>query len=535
MSLRDVSCAYFALSIGLAVILPRTAAAQTSPRQNVPLPGGPASGAVVFDQPQKQTLETAEDIEIFRHILHDELQSPYQRITQVIGMPYNMDMASSMGMMPGGMVERPVVVEVEKPLAVYLPHHGVVYQLTVPPPAPEAEPAKPGDAAKQKPLSRWEKMHRRLLGQKAPERRSGDPSGSVGEPLGGSGSGYSGVGGPMSALGEVGARMSGLVENPERVQAGRTRTQLVEALLDILAENGRHFRHLAKDDHLTVAITFRRPEPQPRTASPGMPGTEAMGEDYGTSGEMMSRYGSAGGYGGAYGGAAGSAGDDAGGYNPGIGAGVVTKYPAKYRAGAVPGASQNRPGGNLELQGDLHLRQGDYQKAIEAYEKALIDAGLTVAHLHTVDLGGGASQIELSVDESGSEGDTGMTITMPHRPLKPDEQRLIRKYIQAQVGAGNLATAQHVLTALKEADAKSAKSAGAGTGDAAAAETPKHIPLPARLIVSVTKADCDAVAVGKISRDQFRQNAAVHFDNPAALQEPNRRSEKDPFGNQFKP
>lgn len=94
----------------------------------------------------------------------------------------------------------------------YLKGHGVVYSLTLPPPARDPRPQAP--KSPPKPLSDWERIRRDVRQEK-----------------------------PAAAEAE---------NQPKESTLG-------DIVLKTLADNGRNFSQLGKDESLTVAITFRAP------------------------------------------------------------------------------------------------------------------------------------------------------------------------------------------------------------------------------------------------------------------------------------
>jgi hypothetical protein len=186
---------------------------------------------------------------------------------------------------------------------VHLEGAGAIYQLEAP--MPRAEPEGAGEAGPggREPLSRWERTRRALSsgrveaskvrvtgwlrGGNTPQAIELTPDAIMGHP---------GIG-------------------PKR--AGPTREALIDRILEVLAENGRHFRHLAPDERLVVAFTFERKSVGAGEAPAGM-------------------------------------GDSSMPFIPGTGA------PGGFDPRTPP-----------EIAGDLHLRQEAYGLATEAYKLAL--------------------------------------------------------------------------------------------------------------------------------------------------------------------
>jgi len=96
----------------------------------------------------------------------------------------------------------------------YLKGYGIVYTLTLPPPA---RPHKPeAAAAAPKPVSEWEQVRRQVRGEK---------------------------------------------DKPKPPAPEAKRPSISETVLRVLAENGHHLSQLAEEESVTVAITFREPRP----------------------------------------------------------------------------------------------------------------------------------------------------------------------------------------------------------------------------------------------------------------------------------
>ena len=205
--------------------------------------------------------QMAEDIEILRRLLGKELlRRPSLQCAAchdagwgAMFSTYDQGKAHIFSLPLERIDHHPAVGHASVSEGIYLKGYGVVYAVTLPP-GPHEEilvQAKP----KMKPLSDWERIRKELHGEF------------------------------LDLSAEV-----GLARLPS----------LTDTILHVLAENGRHFSRLGKDEKLTVAVTFRPPEAPPAK-------TETLSKQ------------------------------------------------AK----------------DFELQGDLHLRQGDLKEAVAAYEKGL--------------------------------------------------------------------------------------------------------------------------------------------------------------------
>jgi hypothetical protein len=155
---------------------------------------------------------------------------------------------------------------------------------------------------------------------------------------------------------------------------------------------------------------------------------------------------------------------------------------------------------NDELTGDLLLRQHQYQKAVEAYDKAVskqaanyFGESLNVGIADT-NRDGTPDQLVIKDEPSGKQWQIGLS--------------LYRKMIQANVGAGNIDRATAMLATLQRA-MKSPVTDSPSTGASSGKRE-----LPARLVISVTKEQADLVHTGKLRRDEFKKQAIV-VDIPA--------------------
>ena len=138
--------------------------------------------------------------------------------------------------------------------------------------------------------------------------------------------------------------------------------------------------------------------------------------------------------------------------------------------------------------GDLHMRQGNQKKAIEAFEKALRQS-------------------------FSSGGDFYNQITFPPGGLSPTNQRLMKKLGAAQIGAGNFEKARQVLDNLSRAEAAASKASKNGPSQ-----------FPAQLVVSVMKSDLDAIANGKIKSEEFKKRASLRYLDPSDFQQKESKS-----------
>lgn len=196
---------------------------------------------------------------------------------------------------------------------------------------------------------------------------------------------------------------------------------LADVILKVLADNGKHFGQLKPEETLTVAVTFRHGTAQPIAVfhDATVPGGQAQ-----TTGQAK---------------------------------------PAsdKDSSGAAKPATTAR---DYVLLGDLHLKQGKLQDALQSYEAA--------------------ARIEPKVAK-----DPAIL------------ERLAQVY--AAQGAKDQAAAMiaHARKLQEDAAAQQAKNTQGGESSAA--------PLPAKLIVSISKRVLDQVGSGNLSMEAFRKEAHV--------------------------
>ena len=259
-----------------------------------------------------------------------------------------------------------------------------------------------------------------------------------------------------------------------RPQDAPTRDAVVEKVLDVLAENGHNFRALGPEERITVAITFGK---QVSAAASHL--FQSLGDPFRAKGDQ--RVGRP---------------DTVGSGNELFFEGL--RLSAVRESETVPDGGVSVPkqralnlagelaflGDGRTAEGDLHLRQGNHAKAVEAYTKAIRES-------------------------SGRD-------PYKDRPRESDVS-LYKKLLQAQAGSGDLGKMQQLLELLTAVE------------NLEPAEQ-RRVPVPARLVISVTKAQCDAVAADEISRKEFREQADVDYFDPAEKADalkPERESDED--------
>jgi len=222
-----------------------------------------------------------------------------------------------------------------------------------------------------------------------------------------------------------------------------------DIILQVLADNGAHLSRLRDDERLTVVVTFH--DRGSSLMSGALPTAVS-----GTLGLTTSQ------------GAVG-------------GQNLYAPRLASPQTVAPLGAQNRAPSSarDYELLADLHLKQQEYQTAIEAYKKAI-----------------DAYQEEAKSGQSG-DGDAG-------RNLRP----LLLRQAQAQLGLGQADRAMELL--------QKARSANPGSSPATTAkESTKDSGkprIPSKLIISATKRQLDQVAQGKMTPEEFRKSATIDED-----------------------
>lgn len=347
------------------------------------LPAADRAPEPTKDPQTAKNLEMAEDLEIMGAVVRTALREVYAwpepcrgaKVSPLLGTWGGASCAQCHA-------AHPATLRLQRPEGAYLDGYGAVYQMELDAPPPEEKRADP---------SATEDQHRRgpAAWESAIDRLRGDPT----------------------------LQPSQKAEVAERTYRMPTKDNLVEKLLDVLADNAGNFRHLKPQDRLSVAITFPR--------------CKAAGEL---------------------------------GYNINSNLPVVTLNDGVVHAGTLD------PRNSHEVYGDLHMRQGNYQRAIKEYEAWFGDP--------------------------------------PMRKPPGEARRYYLKLAQAYTGAGELDTAQKTI-----ALAMRYRKPEAGNASAPAS---RAIPLPARLIVSVPKARLDEVAARKMKREELNQHATVDYFNPPA-------------------
>jgi len=362
--------------------------------------------------PVAENLEMAEDVEVMSEVLRRALAEVYTpRVLAEVWLARNPECAQCHtrpvpGITEQGLLETservninslaqvdlrdpwcqfscPGKAAVECPMGTYLEGYGIVYQVRLDVPPPEQQQAE--DTA---------------------DKDNGD----------------SGVGRPWDNALRALRGQPPLLPNPVKEEPVLpAKNDLVNRLLDVLAENAGNLRRLEPQDRLTVAITF--------------PGSKGK-------------------------------------YSP-------TSRDAEWAAGVdralhdfdemfpkSPHGDVSLVRGSHEVSGDLHVRQQNYQKAVESYRKAIEALG----------------------------------------DSKP-RSVLVLKLIQAYVALGDLEKAEQLIKKMRVTKSSSENSH-------APQEPRQAIPVPAKLIVSATKSQLSDAAAGKMAREELKKQATIQYFNP---------------------
>jgi tetratricopeptide (TPR) repeat protein len=259
--------------------------------------------------------------------------------------------------------------------------------------------------------------------------------------------------------------LRGEKSDPDKaVQAPQT--SLADVLLKVLAENGQHFTQLAEDERLSVVVTL--PPIQACSQCHAKSGAALMPGDTRTK-HALNR----------------------------LRAAVQDEVPewTERRAADKKDAEidqqvqSNKANAQKQvLLGDLHVKQGRYQEAVETY---------LAAYKAYVDLRTWKRRADL--DRRGQP--------VPDRELDLAVVNVLTKLAQAHLALGRHQKALEFL--------ETAGRYARGTDEAPARDkAPKakdELALPAKLTVSAPKKLLDQVGSGKITFEQFRKDATVDY------------------------
>ncbi|MBW3600108.1 MAG: hypothetical protein KY475_22900, partial [Planctomycetes bacterium] len=215
-------------------------------------------------QERRRDRERAEDAAIFSAILREDLRQLY-------------------AVDPHAKLSDPADDAIGQPLGAYLPEYGLVVQVQAPPPYKPPSSAADGEA-QEPPLSRWEAARRYVRGE-APAPATWGQGCKACHVVDAE---TAFLVDAETAFRNRGSLFFGLGEGAEHWHRstpgvpGPTVEQVQAALVNILAENGRHLRNLQRDDRVTIFLHYRRPptsatEPSREPAAPS--GDNARAEE----------------------------------------------------------------------------------------------------------------------------------------------------------------------------------------------------------------------------------------------------------------
>jgi hypothetical protein len=249
---------------------------------------------------------------------------------------------------------------------------------------------------------------------------------------------------------------------------------LAEVLLKIMADNGKHFEYLPETENFTIVVTFRGSAPL-HSYGPGMSGGRPR--TGGGMGSGMSGMSSSSGLkssGAPFGSATTSSQGTSGGSSTSSG-GLPT--------GPTSGGSQAdfiaTIGRDYELLGDLHVRQGKTNEAIDAFSKAV-----------------NAAKTATIAQPAGEDAKANV------ERVKQRVRDLSTKLARALLDAGRVDEARKALE--METQIKVLPASASGT---------PSVPLPAKLSITATKKLLDQVGAGKISYDEFRKQVTLDYSS----------------------
>jgi tetratricopeptide (TPR) repeat protein len=230
---------------------------------------------------------------------------------------------------------------------------------------------------------------------------------------------------------------------------------LADVILKVLADNGQHFSGLGDGERITTAVTFR-----------GAASCNNCHENpwKGQTGQQL----------------------------------PIEFYQLNNVPTETPGAAAPTHGApsyvtdarNAALLGDLHMKQGKPQEAIQAYQKAADQLTQMIAHQEKTEIG----------------------LTQNDVPALLTAIDLCNKLADAYVQSGQQDAGSGMLK--KAGDL--AKQAQKLTGAPVPTNPPPALAtLPGKLVVSATKKQLDDVGSGKMTFEEFRKAATVDYVKPS--------------------
>jgi tetratricopeptide (TPR) repeat protein len=318
-----------------------------------------------------------------------------------------------------------LATELRSPQGVYLKGYGIVYTatLTLPTVPSSADLKKPAAKA----LTEWERTRLELRGEKIEPAKAPPPQEAI-----------------------------------------------ADAVLRVLARNGRHISQLAETEQVTVALTLSSVRSSCMQCH-GVPNSGSSGKavtgtttSTGSSGDGNTTSGSS-----------------SGGGNP-------TELKEKEILDKI--AALKKDAQKAALLGDLHLKQGKNEQAVASFEEALKAYQASVSGLY-----------RFGLEKRGTpEKDPAL------------EQELVvagTKLIQAYTAMGKTEEVKKTLKVLEEHLQKTSAETPSKP-----AEAPVKEELPAKLIISAPKKLLDLVGADKITFEEFRKNATVEYQPPRNIE-----------------
>jgi hypothetical protein len=263
---------------------------------------------------------------------------------------------------------------------------------------------------------------------------------------------------------------------PTQPTAAPKEQPLGEVLLHLLADNGKHFAHLRDDERLTVAVVFRG-------SAAGRVSSSTSNNTATGSGTVNTLTGTA---------------------------SSTTTTGGTF--GSTTSSSIAQTARDLELLGDLHLKQGQHAQAIDTYAKAA-DAAR-----------------EEWTRQFGRLLEANRQPTVADQQQRPEALKGMRRFMelqtklaQAQTAAGKLDEARQTLEKLQQVQNAMTQAEAATPNPATKPAGPN---LPAKLTVSATKKQLDLVGAGKMTFEDFRKEAKVTFYSATGADKPATSGEK---------
>jgi hypothetical protein len=252
---------------------------------------------------------------------------------------------------------------------------------------------------------------------------------------------------------------------------------VAEVLLKVMADNGKHFEYLPETENITIVVTFRGPAP---VHSFGAPAGRTRPMAGGGMSGMSPPSGFSGGK--ASGGPFGSASTSSQGAS-GSSTGTSGAPTGSTSAGGSQADFVATLGRDYELLGDLHVRQGKINEAIDAYSKAA-----------------NAAKTATIAQPAGEDAKANV------ERVKQRVRDLSVKLARVLLDAGRVDEAQKAL--VMDTQIKVLPPSASGS---------PPVPLPAKLTISAPKKLLEAVGSGKISYDEFRKQVTLDY---SSLSEP---------------